>query len=240
MIVQACINGSRKADFHPQFPLSADAIARDSHAAIMAGAAELHVHPRNNEGRESLDSIDETIAAIRTACPGTLVGVSTGAWIEGDVQRTRDAIARWRLLPDYASVNLSEEDAPHIMDLLRKRGVGIEAGIATVEDAERFVALDDHDRVLRILVELDNERHLDAAMASCDAILAVLKRVKVPRPILLHGYDDTVWPFVRRAREVRFSTRVGLEDGKHLPDGTPAADNAALVAAAVALYRSMT
>ena len=39
----------------------------------------------------------------------------------------------------------------------------------------------------------------------------------------------------RRAFALGLSTRVGLEDGAALPDGTPAADNAALVRAALAL-----
>jgi uncharacterized protein (DUF849 family) len=72
----------------------------------------------NKDGRESLDAVHETVEVIRSACPGTLVGVSTAAWIEGDEKHTREAISRWPILPDYASVNLSEGDAPGIMDLL--------------------------------------------------------------------------------------------------------------------------
>jgi uncharacterized protein (DUF849 family) len=52
-------------------------------------------------------------------------------------------------------------------------------------------------------------------------------------PILLHGFDDTVWPFVERAVREGFSTRVGLEDGSGLPDGSVAPSNAELVRAAV-------
>ena len=65
----------------------------------------------------------------------------------------------------------------------------------------------------------------------------MLARAHVQRPILLHGFGATVWPFVTLARQRRWSTRVGFEDGKHLPDGTPADGNAALVAAAVAIFR---
>ena len=82
--------------------------------------------PRGLHGQESLAAVDETIRAVRRACPGRLVGVSTGAWIENDKAQTRDAIAGWHELPDYASVNLSEPDAPAVMDLLRQRGIGIE------------------------------------------------------------------------------------------------------------------
>ncbi|MGX5850638.1 3-keto-5-aminohexanoate cleavage protein [Mesorhizobium sp. PL10] len=239
MIVQACINGTRPADFHPSLPLDVDAMARDGAASIAAGAAELHVHARGADGRESLApaAMDPTIAALRRACPGTLIGVSTGAWIENDDNRTLVAIAGWRELPDYASVNLSETAAPIVMESLRQRGIGIEAGLASVADAERLVSLDHGGRVLRVLIEI-SEQTLDEAFAVSDGIEKVLDRAGIRRAILLHGADTAVWPFVRRAAERNWSTRVGLEDGKELPDGTVASGNAALTAAAVAIFRA--
>lgn len=237
MILQACINGSRKPDFHPALPVTLDAIVRDAVAVVEAGAAEIHVHPRGPDGRESLDAVDETIAALRHACPGTLIGVSTGAWIEGDILKTRQAISRWAVLPDHASVNLAEADAPEVMKILMQLGVGIEAGLASVDDARRFLGCADHHRVLRVLVELDNERDVAAAMEVCGGILSVLRDGGILKPILLHGYDDTVWSFVERARAERLSTRVGLEDGKLLPDGRLARDNADIVAAAARFFR---
>lgn len=237
MIVQACLNGARPGDFHPRLPLTAEAMALDGASCVAAGAAELHIHPRGTNGRESLTAVDATIPAVRQACPGTLVGVSTGAWIENDEEQTRRSIAGWNELPDYASVNLSEADAPAVMDMLRQRGVGIEAGLASVVDAERFVTLPDHGRVLRILIEIE-EQDLRVARDIVDGIGAVLDRVGVRRPILLHGFDATVWPFVELAHQRRWSTRVGLEDGKYLADGTTAFDNAALVAAAVVMFRT--
>jgi len=237
MIVQACINGARPRDFHPKLPLTAQAMAGDAAACVAAGAGELHIHPRGANGRESLAAVDATVLAVRLICPGTLTGVSTGAWIENDVARTRAAIAGWRELPDYASVNLSEADAPAVMELLRQRGVGIEAGLATIADAERFVGLADHSQVLRILIEIDIQ-DLSKALDEAHGIAAVLERAGVRRPILLHGADATVWPFVELARSKHWSTRVGLEDGRTLADGTVAKDNAEIVAAAVAFFRS--
>ncbi|MCP9232667.1 3-keto-5-aminohexanoate cleavage protein [Mesorhizobium sp. LMG 17147] len=239
MIVQTCINGARSADFHPRLPLDPEAIARDGTACVAAGAAELHVHARGLDGRESLapDAMDPTVLALRRACPGTLIGVSTGAWIESDDERTLAAIARWSELPDYASVNLSENAAPAVMGRLRQRGIGIEAGLASVADAERLVSLDHGNRVLRILIEI-SEQEPDAALEISDDIAAVLDGAGMRRAILLHGADATVWPFVHRAAERRWSTRVGLEDGKELPDGTIAPGNAALTAAAVAIFET--
>lgn len=237
MIVQACLNGAREPGYHPQLPLTSEAMARDAACCVKAGANELHIHPRASDGRESLFAVDRTMFHVRSACPGTPIGVSTGAWIENDVMKTRDAIAAWRNLPDYASVNLSEPDAPAAMRLLSDRGIGIEAGLASVADAERLLDLPDCGRALRILIEIDEQDPASARSLAAD-IHALLERGALRCPILLHGVDRTVWPLVELAQRRRWSTRIGLEDDKHLPDGSVAADNAALVAAAVAIFRS--
>ena len=119
---------------------------------------------------------------------------------------------------------------------MHRRGIGVEAGLASAADAERLVRLGLAPLALRILIEIE-EQALDAAMVATDAIVTVLKRGGVRKPVLLHGFDATVWPFVERAGRQGFSTRVGLEDGAALPDGTTAPSNAALVAAAAAIMR---
>lgn len=235
MIVQACINGARAFDYHPCLPTSIEEIARDSAACVAAGAAELHLHPRNEERRESLNAVSATVRAVRQACPGTLIGVSTGAWIEGSAERTISAIEAWSDLADYASVNLSEPDAPGIMELLHRRGVGIEAGLASVLDAERLVGLGKAQKLFRVLIEVEQQEAATARAVAND-IAATLAEAGFQRPILLHGFDATVWPLVALAYERRWSTRVGLEDGDRLPDGRIAPDNAALIAAAVTAF----
>ena len=236
MIIQACVNGARPNDYHPKLPVTAEAVALDGASCISAGASELHIHPRGPDGRESLMAVDEAIRAVRIRCPGTLIGVSTGTWIEGDEQRTRDCIAAWRELPDYASVNLSEADAPDVIALLDRIGVGVEAGLATVADARRFVAIPNCHRVFRILIE-PGEQQVEQADKIADGIEQVLGKANVRRQTLLHGCDRTVWHFVERARQRRWSTRVGLEDGCHLANGDIASGNADLVANALRMFR---
>ncbi len=238
MIVQACLNGRRTKAFHPAVPISPEEIARDAVRAVEAGAAELHIHARNHAGEECLRSVDEVVSVARSACPGTPIGVSTGSWIETDPQATLEAVSAWQILPDYASVNLSEAAAPALFELLGSKGIGIEAGIASVEDAERFVSRREQNRVVRILIEMDHETEWQEASDAYRGITDVLGRAPRTFPVLLHGYDATVWPFVRLAREKRLSTRVGFEDGKLLPSGQVARDNAELVAAAVAIFGS--
>ena len=234
MIVQACLNGARAADYHPALPLTPEAMATDAAACVVAGAAEVHLHARGPDGRESLApaAVDAAVLAVRRTCPGTLVGVSTGAWIEGDADHTLACIEGWHELPDYASVNLSEPSAPVVAERLWRRGVGVEAGLASVADAERLAALGLSTRALRILIEIGQQDEAEA-MAVADGIEAVLAHAGLRRPVLLHGQEAMVWRLVARAAEGHLSTRVGLEDGCSLPDGSVAPDNAALVAAAV-------
>ena len=236
MIVQACINGARPKGYHADVPLTKEAMVEAAIQCIDAGAAELHIHPRDAGGQESLAHVDELVRGIRRACPGTLFGVSTGAWIENDITVTRERIRAWRLLPDYASVNLSEADAPAIFSILEAKGVGIEAGLATVEDARRFVTMPERHRVFRVLFEIA-EQDVGQAQKTMQGIQAVLQEAGIERPILLHGLDATVWHFVREARARRWSTRIGLEDGCTLQDQSITPSNAQLVAGAVALYR---
>lgn len=236
MLVQACLNGARPRGHHARLPFSPAEVALDAAAAVAAGAAEIHLHVRDAAGSESLApaAVDATLAAVRAAVPGTLVGVSTGDWIEADEDRRLAHLAGWRELPDHASVNLSEPGAPAVIELLHRRGVGIEAGLASVADAERLARLGLAPLCLRVLVEIEVQDPA-AALAEADAVLAALAAAEIRKPRLLHGFDATVWPLVERAFALGLSTRVGLEDGAALPDGARAADNAELVRAAVRL-----
>jgi uncharacterized protein (DUF849 family) len=67
-------------------PVSTHALVADGWAAVKAGAAEFHLHVRGPDGLESLapEHVDATITALRGRLPGTLIGISTGARIEGD------------------------------------------------------------------------------------------------------------------------------------------------------------
>jgi uncharacterized protein (DUF849 family) len=140
----------------------------------------------------------------------------------------------WEALPDYASVNLGESDAPAVFQRLAGRGVGVEAGLATAADAERFIELGLARQSLRILLELDGADEADCH-AIADKILALLAEAGVRKPVLLHGAGRTVWSFVERAAREGLSTRVGLEDCDVLPDGRRAQSNSELVVAALAI-----
>jgi uncharacterized protein (DUF849 family) len=234
MLLQAALNGpSTKAD-HAAVPLSSDELARAAEACVAAGARAIHLHPRDDEGAERLDPdvVDRVVLEVRGAC-GVPVGVSTGAWIEPDHERLVALVRRWRA-PDFASVNLSEEGAVEVMDALRRAEVGIEAGVWSVEDAERLAASGFADGLVRVLLE-----PVDLAAGEAVGVVAVihaaLDRLGIAAPRLQHGDGEATWVLIEDAVRRGVDTRVGLEDTQHGPDGALAESNAALVRAARAL-----
>lgn len=54
-------------------------------------------------------------------------------------------------------------------------------------------------------------------------------------PIVQHGFGPNAWPLLEDAISRGYDVRIGLEDTLLMPDGSPAKDNAALVAAAAAM-----
>ena len=80
ILVKACVNGSRRRAEHTAVPVTGEELAADARAVVAAGAAALHVHPRSRDGHETLDAAacGAALAAIRDACPGVPVGLSTG------------------------------------------------------------------------------------------------------------------------------------------------------------------
>jgi uncharacterized protein (DUF849 family) len=229
-MLKAALNGERERGSHPALPLGAAELAADAAACVRAGAAAIHIHPRDDDGRETLaaDVVDQTVRAVRLAA-GVAVGVSTGAWIEPDPRRRAELVSAWRE-PDMASVNLSEDGAETVMQALLDAGIGIEAGIWSVDDAERLAASGFAARVVRVLVEIAHPV-LDPE-AEAMTIDERLDRLGIAAPRLHHGEEDATWPVLRQAVTLGRDVRIGLEDTLFFPDGARAPSNEALVLAA--------
>lgn len=232
-MLQAALNGSRTKADHPAVPTTVEELAADAAAAVAAGARLIHLHPRDETGRERLDPhvVNEVVANVRLAS-GVPVGVTTGAWIEPDLDRRLAFVRGWRA-PDYASVNLSEDGALALMRALIEAGVGIEAGVATVRDAERLGASGLGGRVARILVEPADVG--GDVIGLVEDIHRALDRFGLVAPRLQHGEGRSTWPVLRDAVRRGLDTRIGLEDTLCEPGGARTTGNAALVQAAMAL-----
>jgi uncharacterized protein (DUF849 family) len=238
-MIQACLNGRRTREEHAAVPLTPDELAADAGRALAAGAAELHVHPRAADGRDTTEpgTVAATVRAIRAACPGVPLGLTTGLWTtDGDAERRQAFVEAWEELPDYASVNLSEPGSAELCALLARRGVGVEAGVWTLADArllvERGLA------PLRVLVETSDGGAEDPVAAAAE-IDELLVRSGVTAPQLLHGAGADAWQVLDAAVALGHDVdvRIGLEDTTAMPDGSPARDNAQLVAEAARRLR---
>jgi uncharacterized protein (DUF849 family) len=237
-MLQACLNGQRSRTGHAAVPLTPAELAADAERALAAGAAELHVHPRAPGGRDTVEPevAAATVRAIRAACPGVPLGLTTGLWTTGGDAECRHAcVEAWEELPDYASVNLFEPGSPELCALLARRGVGVEAGVWTLDHArllvERGLA------PLRVLVETSDGGAEDPVAAAAE-IDDLLVRGGVSAPQLHHGAGADAWRVLDAALARGHDVRIGLEDTTLMPDGSTARDNAQLVAEAARRVRS--
>jgi uncharacterized protein (DUF849 family) len=234
--VHAALNGDRD---HPALPRTPDELAVEARAAIEAGAVSVHLHPYDDDGRQTLEAkpCAAALRAVRTACPGVPISLSTSAEIEPDPERRASLVARWVELPELVTANQGEEGIVELCESLIGRGVGIEAGLLSLGDTHAFVASGLAPRCVRVLIEpLDPEP--DDALAHAAAMEQALEEGGVHLEQVHHGDGIASWSVNRRALARGHGIRTGLEDAPVLPDGRIARGNGELVAAAVALIAS--
>lgn len=240
MLIKVCLNGSRERSEHTTLPLSPQELALDARDSVDAGAGAIHIHPRSTNGTQTFDAqaCGAAIEAVRAACPDVPLGTTTGAWVEPDVQQRLTLIQQWQVLPDFVSVNFSESGAPELCSILLTRGIGIEAGLSTVEDVQLLLKMGISDRCIRILLE-PVEEEIEPALAIVEAIEKILDEASVRTSRLLHGFDTTAWPLLKVALQRGYDTRIGLEDTLALPDGRQTSGNTELVSVACEWARQM-
>jgi uncharacterized protein (DUF849 family) len=228
-LLKACLNGSRTAGERPAIPRTPAELAAEGLAAVRAGARVLHLHPYDESGVETFAAAPcaAALRAVRAACPGVPISLSTSEAIETHPGRL-ERIARWTELPDLVTANQGEAGILDVCELLLARGVGIEAGLLRLSDAERFVNAGLASRCVRVLIEpLDADPA--AAVAHAAAMEEVLARAGVTLEQVHHGDDVATWHVMARAVRRGHGIRAGLEDTTRLPDGRTAPDNASLV-----------
>lgn len=230
------MNGSWLHLDHPGVPVTLEEIAADAAACERAGAASVHLHPRRpGDGSETLaaDVHDAVVAAVRRAAPGLEISCSTQEQIDlGGLRDRHAAVRAWRTPPDLVTLNLSEDGVIELGTTLLDRGVGIEAGLFTLADAEAFLAAPWAANVHRVLVEVIFE-HNDAKAVELareiDARVAPLGR-----PRTWHGDARANWAVVDAGAAAGIDVRVGLEDTIIGRTGGQAPGNPAQVADLIA------
>lgn len=236
VFLQAALNGDR---IHPAAPRNPTAIAEAARAAVDAGAHSVHVHAFDDAGRETLDgaACARVLRTIRALCPATPISLTTSAAIVEDPKARFRFVEAWEEMPDLVTANQGEAGIADLCEFLLSRGVGIEAGLLSTDDARAFVRSGLAGRCRRVLIEpLDADP--DAAVQHAAKIEHIVVSAGITLEQVHHGYGMACWAVNRRGLDRGHGIRTGLEDVTLLPDGEPARDNADLVAAAARLIRA--
>ncbi|HEX7124239.1 MAG TPA: 3-keto-5-aminohexanoate cleavage protein [Thermodesulfobacteriota bacterium] len=244
VIVAVAPNGASKtrAD-HPALPITAEEIATCARACRDAGAAMIHLHVRDREGRHTLDvdAYREATAAIRCAVGDGLVIQATteAAGVYGP--EAQMALVR-ALRPEAVSLAIREILPPGRDE---REAAAFLAWLAAERIVPQYILYSTED-----LTRFRELRRRGLIPGSRPFALFVLGRYTVgqesdPRTLLpflasLDEAEEMVWAvcaFGRReaacvlaAAALGGHARVGFENNLLLADGRRAPDNAAVVA----------
>lgn len=251
LILTVAPNGAYKQrGDHPALPLTARELAHTARQCLDAGAAMLHLHVRDAQGRHSLDveTYRDALAAVRAAVGDEMVLQVTSE--AAKVYRAPEQIAMVRALrPEAVSIGLREIDQP---------GIGEEALSAFFGELARDGTMT--QVILYDVADLRRWQQLQGDGVVPDApwfLLFVLGRYSStqtshPRDLLpfLHAHEGAqpwaVCAFgpmehacVTAAACFGGHARVGFENNLQLRDGQLARDNAQLVMQAADAARAL-
>lgn len=234
--LQVALNGGVGDHRMPRTPQET---ARQAAASVAEGATSIDLHAYDDDGVETLEAgfVAATLTAVRARCPGIPVNMTTFADVEPDPRRRHALVSGWTVLPDLVPANQGEDGIGELAAMLAARGVGVEACLLSDRDTELFLARGHWDRYQRVFVE---PTALDPGEAVADAARTAraLTDAGCGLEQVHHGVGVATWSVLTQAVRLGHGIRVGLEDTDVLADGTPAPDNAGLVAAAATLLRS--
>ncbi len=236
-LIIAALNGSRLKSDHPKIPVSSEELVKSATESVLAGAKEIHFHVRDQDGNETLDAdfVCKQVHAIKKALPQVPVGISTGQWIEPNLNRRIALIKSWYYLPDFVSVNGNEEGSELIIFELLKKGIKIEAGINDLQAAKFFSQSNLLHHCFRILLE-PGEQELPAAMYNLKIMEGCISSSRSGKYILLHGLNLTCWDILDLAIEKGYDLRIGFEDTLWLRGGRTVYSNGDLVREVVSAF----
>jgi uncharacterized protein (DUF849 family) len=140
----------------------------------------------------------------------------------------------WTVLPDFISVNFDEDGAHEVADLMFQMGIGVEAGLNGPAAAKQFAAYPRNYKVLRILIE-PQEQVFEDALQNASVVEEAIGHINLPKPYLLHGSDSIAWEMFRHAVANGYHVRMGFEDTFMLSNDVRARSNSELIAAASAV-----
>ena len=230
MLLKIALNGARPKSENEYMPQSLEEIEKEVRALHLKGCKVFHIHCYDKKGKESLkpEDVDNLVSTVKNISPEIQLGISSGEWIEPDLEKRIEYIKSWKFLPDFASVNMIESNAIEVSKALIERGVGVEAGLNEKKAAEIFVKAKLTAGVCRILIEPEEE-NLPAAINTIHEIETVLNSNNITIKRLLHGFNSASWDILREAKRRGYDGRMGMEDTICLENGVKVRSNLELI-----------
>ena len=244
VVLTVAPNGAYKqAADHAALPLTAEALAATAKGCLDAGAAMLHLHIRDAQGRHSLDvaGYREALRVVRAAVGDAMVLQVTSE--AAKVYQAPAQIAMVRALrPEAVSVGLREVDQPEIgaagladfFGMLARERILTQVILYDVADLRRWQALRDAGTVPEapwtLLFVLG--RYRTTQTSDPREVLPFVQVHPGPEPWSVCAFGPAENACVAAAMALGGHARVGFENNLRLRDGTLAPDNAALVAQA--------
>lgn len=246
VLIAVAPNGARRTrNDHPRLPITPLELAATAQECLAAGASMLHLHVRDNQGGHSLDPdlYDEAITAIRQRVGDDLIlQVTTEA--AGIYAPHEQMAAIEALRPEAVSIALREllatrTDEVRVTSFLHSlagHGTFVQYIVYGLEDMRRCVALhasgvipQRNPYLLLVLGSYKEQR----AGAPHD-LLPLVAALPAEWPWSTCAFGAAELRCVMSAALLGGDVRVGFENNVQLPWGETAANNAALVQAAVA------
>jgi uncharacterized protein (DUF849 family) len=239
MLLKIALNGARPKSQNIFIPQSLEEIKKEVSQLYKIGFKVFHIHCYDKNGKESLKPTDvnRLVTMVKNISTEILLGISTGDWIESDLGKRLEYISQWKNLPDFASVNLIEENAADVSRMLVARGIMIEAGLNEIKAAEIFVKSTLAGACTRILIEPEEE-NFDSALKTIKEIEKILDSHYIRTNRLLHGFNSVAWDILREAKKRGYDGRIGMEDTIYLENGKMVLSNLEIIQEAMKIIEA--
>jgi len=248
VLIMAAVNGARRTKTdHPALPMTAKEIAADVAACVRAGAAMVHVHVRDEDGRHVLDAAlyeqvfpeigaqagEDFLVQATTEAAGRYAPDEQVALVK-DLHPAAVSIAVSELLPDAAD-SAARARFRDLCQWMKANAIWPQFILYQPDHVETLLRLHgDGDIPFAepfLLFVLGRYRDGQVATpADLPPFLDALGDAKATWMICAFGAQEHAC--AQAAMAAGGHVRIGFENNLYLPDGSVAGSNAVLIAAA--------
>lgn len=258
VVVTAALNGAfvTKA-MNPAVPEQPAEIARAARECHDAGAAVVHVHARDDQGRPcgTREKFAEILAAVRDVCPEVIVNLSTGG---GSNLSIEERVSCLDAGPEMATLNmgtLMRQSGPNAGEPFRNMTADIEAWAAKMKERRikpemecyaQSMYRDVRNLIAKGLVEppyyvnfVLGMMHQGAIEATPETLFSMYQFLPEQSYFNTTATGAAQLPLTTMGMVMGGCARVGLEDNIYYRRGELAASNAQLVERTVRIAREL-